>query len=116
MERQKRPGSILIGTTESLFTGSPDNVAPTEEEINYLLSVYNHYFSTPLTCQDVVESFAGLRVLPAASGSAFHRSRDTIIHYNPDNNPRIFSIYGGKLTAHRVTAEQVKKIISHYIK
>lgn len=107
---------ILIGTTESIFTGLPENIAPRTEDINYLLGVYNHYFSKQLNLSDVIESFAGLRVLPAASGSAFHRSRDTIIHYDPINNPKVFSIYGGKLTAHRVTAQQCTKILTRYFK
>ena len=101
----------LIGTTETEFNDSPEKVAPTENEIHYLIEVYNHYFSKPLQRQDVIDSFAGLRVLPADNGSTFHRSRDTIIHHNPTKNPKVFSIYGGKLTAHRVTAQQVSKII-----
>jgi glycerol-3-phosphate dehydrogenase len=105
----------LIGTTETAFNDSPEKVTPTENEITYLLQVHNHYFSLQLTSQDIISSFAGLRVLPADNSSTFNRSRDTIIHYNHTKNPKIFSIYGGKLTAHRVTAQQLSGIISRYL-
>jgi len=107
---------ILIGTTETPFNGSPEKVTPTEKEKAYLIEVYNHYFTTQLSQQDIIKSFAGLRVLSAYAGSSFHRSRDTIIHYNHPYHRKIFSIYGGKLTAHRVTAQQISKIIGRYLK
>ncbi|MDT8446116.1 MAG: glycerol-3-phosphate dehydrogenase [bacterium] len=38
-------GKTLVGTTESDFTDPPTaKVPPSEEEINYLLKVYGHYF------------------------------------------------------------------------
>ncbi|MEN8213836.1 MAG: FAD-dependent oxidoreductase, partial [Pseudomonadota bacterium] len=36
----------LIGTTETYYDGSPDEVQPLESEISYLRSVYGHYFCT----------------------------------------------------------------------
>lgn len=107
---------ILIGTTESVFNDSPEKVAPTEKEIDYLIEVYNHYFTSQINRGKVIDAFAGLRVLPADDDSAFNRSRDTIIHYDKINKPKVFSIYGGKLTSHRVTAQQIGKIIADYLK
>ena len=107
---------ILIGTTETLFNDSPEKVVPTEKEIVYLVQVYNYYFSTQISRDRVIDAFAGLRVLPADDDSAFNRSRDTIIHYDQITKPKIFSIYGGKLTSHRVTAQQITKIITRYLK
>lgn len=107
---------ILIGTTETLFKGSPETVAPTENEIEYLLQVYNHYFTSAINRSKVIDSYTGLRVLPANDDSAFNRSRDTIIHYNHTEKPKVFSIYGGKLTAHRTTSQQVVRKITQYLK
>lgn len=107
---------ILIGTTESLFDDSPEKVAPTEKEINYLIQVYNHYFTVQISRDKVIDAFAGLRVLPASNASAFSRSRDTIIHFDKTKKPKVFSIYGGKLTSHRVTAQQIGTLISRYLK
>ena len=55
---------------------------------------------------DVQTSFAGLRVLPHAKGRAFSRSRDTTFHVDKKLAPRVVTIYGGKLTAYRVTSEK----------
>ena len=106
---------ILIGTTESLFKEAPEKVKPTEKEIEYLIQVYNHYFTRTLSRKDVIHSFSGLRVLPANNDSAFNRSRDTLIHYNKTTNPKVFSIYGGKITSHRVTAHQLSRLITKYL-
>ena len=100
-------GNILLGTTESLFSGDPSTVQPLEEEIRYLLAVYNHYFENTLDRSQVMAAFAGLRVLPKSEDTAFKRSRDTLLHIDEVNCPRVLSIYGGKLTSHRATAEQV---------
>jgi glycerol-3-phosphate dehydrogenase len=65
-----------------------------------------------MTLEDVSESFAGLRVLPREEGSIFSRNRDTILLTDSTDNPRVLSIYGGKLTAYRATAEKVLEKIS----
>ena len=64
----------------------------------------------------MIDSFAGLRVLPRSEESFagnYHaaRSRDTILHSDRSNNPRLVTIYGGKLTAYRVTAEKVMSLL-----
>ena len=100
-------GHTLMGTTETPYAGDPAMVAPLESEVDYLLDIHNHYFGRNLGKQDVIESFAGLRVLPAAGSSPFRRSRETILHPDDASNPRLFTIYGGKLTAYRATAERL---------
>jgi glycerol-3-phosphate dehydrogenase len=100
---------LLIGTTENNYHDDPANVKPLACEIEYLLTVYNHHFSDKLTKQDILSSFSGLRVLPKAKSSAFSRPRDTLIISTDTANPRVLSLYGGKLTAYRATAEQVMK-------
>ena len=105
-------GKTLIGTTEVSFKDSPDNIAPPQEDIAYLLDVYQRYFDGALEPQDVKQAFAGCRVLPAGGHSAFHKPRETIIYEAPQ---AVFSIYGGKLTAHRATAENVMKRLAGYL-
>ncbi len=105
-------GRLMVGTTETPFEGDPAAVAPRREEIDYLLAVLGHYFPRyrDLERGQVVEAFAGLRVLPRAPGSAFSRPRETIFHFDDPKNPKVATIYGGKLTAYRHTAE---KFIRH---
>ncbi|MFC1749191.1 glycerol-3-phosphate dehydrogenase/oxidase [Pseudomonadota bacterium] len=100
---------LMVGTTETLYKGNPADVAPLDEEIDYLCEVLAHYFPhyRNITSDDVESSFAGLRVLPRTAGTAFSRPRDTIFHTDDPDNPRLVTIYGGKLTAYRATSERL---------
>jgi glycerol-3-phosphate dehydrogenase len=95
-------GRTLVGTTETRFEGDPACVVPQPAEVAYLQQVYRHYF--PDLQDHVTDSFAGLRVLPRLSGAFSARPRDTRIHIEPE---RVLSLYGGKLTSYRATAEEV---------
>jgi glycerol-3-phosphate dehydrogenase len=101
--------AMLIGTTETPYVGDPARVQPLAEEEEYLLAVARRYMTTcrDLTRKDIIGRFAGLRVLPAASESAFNRSRETIFTTDRDTGPRVLSIYGGKLTGWRAAAAHV---------
>lgn len=99
----------LVGTTETVFQGDPGDVQPLASEEEYLLETVAHYFPRyrDNRREDIVERFAGLRVLPSSGTSPFSRSRETILHPDRHNKPRLLTIYGGKLTAYRATAEKV---------
>lgn len=99
-----RTDQTLVGTTERHYQGDPAQVGPTHSEVEYLLACLRHYFPAYAGLEPV-QSFAGVRVLPAAAGAAFSRSRDTRLHVTHDG--RVLSIYGGKLTAYRATAGRV---------
>ena len=106
-------GETLVGTTETRYRGDPAAVKPLQTEINYLLQVMKHYFPERHNKADDIEhSFAGVRVLPAGNGHAFHRPRETVLDTDRDNKPRLISIFGGKLTGWRATAEQVMQRIA----
>jgi glycerol-3-phosphate dehydrogenase len=95
----------LLGTTESLYRGDPLTVAPLQQEVDYLLEALQHYF--PQRTAHVDDMFAGVRVLPAADGAAFSRSRETRLPVDNRTQPRVLSIAGGKLTGYRATAQKV---------
>lgn len=99
-------GRTLVGTTESRHEGDPSQVAPHAEETDYLRRVYAHYFPANANAP-VVESFAGLRVLPRAEGSVFARPRETLLSCDRETRPRVITVAGGKLTAYRITADKV---------
>lgn len=107
-------GQTLIGTTETRYRGDPAEVQPLHTEINYLLQTLKHYFPAHrhITPADIVRSFAGLRVLPAGSGHAFHRPRETLLDVDREHQPRLLSIFGGKLTGWRATAAKVMQRIA----
>ena len=97
--------STLVGTTETLYQGDPGQVQPLQSEIDYLMATLSHYFADATPTVDA--AFAGLRVLPKQAASAFSRPRDVMLHEQGD----LISLYGGKLTAWRATAEQVLNLI-----
>ena len=99
----------LLGTTEHVYHGDPGQVAPLPMEQEYLLEGFQHYF--PSRKAEVIDSWAGLRVLPAAKGAAFKRSRETQLPVDNKNQPRFLSIFGGKLTGYRATALKVMKVL-----
>ena len=107
-------GATLVGTTETPYRGEPGQVHPLPEEEDYLLCVARRYFPAlnAVTRAQIIERFAGLRVLPAASQAAFDRSRETIFSVDRDPNPRVLGIYGGKLTGWRAAAAHVLSRIS----
>jgi glycerol-3-phosphate dehydrogenase len=99
----------LLGTTEHSYRGEPHAVEVLDSERAYLLEVLHHYF--PGRSPAVVESFAGLRTLPAAGHAAFNRSREIRLPVDNSRRPRVLSIYGGKLTGYRATAGKVMQKI-----
>jgi glycerol-3-phosphate dehydrogenase len=102
-------GQTLLGTTETLYTGDPEDIAPLAGEEAYLLETLRHYF--PHRPQTVVNRFAGLRVMPAAGKAVFARSRETRLETDDPRRPRIVAIYGGKLTGYRATAQRVMHLL-----
>lgn len=103
-------GQTLLGTTETLFQGDPDQVAPTAREEAYLLNVFRQYF--PNVEPQVAASMAGLRVLPGGARQPFRRSREVNLVGNDKKHPSYVAVYGGKLTGYRATAEKVLKQIA----
>ncbi|MHA6621158.1 glycerol-3-phosphate dehydrogenase/oxidase [Pseudonocardia sp. DLS-67] len=95
-------GHWLLGTTDTAYDG--DRRAPTveREDVDYLLRNVNRYLARPLTRDDVLGTFAGLRPLlapvarDAATTSAL--SRDHTVVEEPAG---MVTVVGGKYTTYR---------------
>ena len=98
----------MIGTTEHIFTGNPDSVDVSSEETDYLCATVRQYF--PDAELNIIDCFAGLRVLPAAKENPFFRPRDCFFYSDPIA-PGLITLYGGKLTSFRHTSARVVKQI-----
>jgi len=110
-------GNTLAGTTETAFTGKPENIKPTASEIADILATYNHYFpETPCYKNDILGTFCGLRVFADSDGKAFAANRETVIHCDHPIQPGYIAVYGGKLTTYRKQAEQVMALVNRSIK
>ena len=95
----------LVGTTERFHSGDPADVAPTDEEIEYLERSFRRYF--PGRPVERLDAWAGLRVLPKGEGSANRRPREVRLQVDDERRPSVLTIWGGKLTGYRLTAQKV---------
>ncbi|SCX79192.1 glycerol-3-phosphate dehydrogenase [Nitrosospira sp. Nsp13] len=107
-------GNILVGTTESIYQGDPADVRPLPQETAYLMETLSHYFPCYRSGLPILEATAGLRVLPSSGDgtessavSVNARLRETVLQSDRRNRPRLLTVYGGKLTTYRLTAERV---------
>jgi len=104
----------LIGTTE-IEVFSPDNPKIEKDEIEYLISSVNKYFSKQISSQDIVDTFAGIRPLIEDFNETSKISRDYIFDLDIENNmPPLLNIYGGKLTTYRKLAEKALSKLSKF--
>lgn len=111
--RDRRPVFVLphgmqtlVGTTETRHIGAPETAVPRPDEIAYLQQTLTQYF--PDADARVLAAFAGVRVLLQANGAYADRARETALHIDPAL-ARVLSIYGGKLTGYRATAQKIMK-------
>lgn len=98
---------LYIGTTDTDFDGSCDELAPTVADVDYLLEAVNTNFpAANLSAQDVRSTWTGLRPLVADDASdASSTSREHIIE--TDKALGVTTVAGGKLTTYRAMAEEV---------
>jgi len=105
-------GKTMVGTTEILLKQFTGKTAASENEIDYLYDIYLHYF--PNERPEILDSFAGVRVLPKQEKLAFSRPRESTIWQSP-LAPQVISLYGGKLTTFRSTSKQVVALIQQQL-
>ena len=96
---------LILGTTDTDYSGSLDEVHPDPADTAYLLGVAGEFFpQAALATKDIISSWAGLRPLLAdGKGGASDISRAHRIR-NPE--PNWWDVAGGKLTTYRLMAEQ----------
>jgi len=102
----------LIGTTDSEHHGDPQAAVCTPEERDYLLGFANEYFRQPLTAEDVVWTYSGVRPLyDDGAKSATAATRDYVLSVD-DAGPILLSVFGGKITTYRKLAEDAWEKLS----
>jgi glycerol-3-phosphate dehydrogenase len=103
--------TFYIGLTDEPVAGAvPDVPEPPEEDIDFLLSVIGRVLERPLTRDDVVGAYAGLRPLLDNEGSTADLSRRHAVLVSGSG---VVTVVGGKLTTYRRMAEDaVDKALS----
>jgi glycerol-3-phosphate dehydrogenase len=94
----------LIGTTDTEFDEDPGAVRADFRDVDYLIEQANRWFQRPLTRDDVLGVYAGVRPLVTEPGAAATASisREHVV-FNP--TPGLLAIGGGKYTTYRVMAK-----------
>ncbi len=96
----------IIGTTDKEYKGDVRNIKIDQDEISYLLAVYNAHFKIKISEQDILSSYSGVRPLcddESSDPSAI--TRDYTLELSQIESLPIMTIFGGKLTTYRKLAE-----------
>jgi glycerol-3-phosphate dehydrogenase len=101
---------VLVGTTDTDFTGDPAAVRTEISDVEYLIAVLAESLpGMKLTKADVATSFAGLRALIREEKEAPSSvPREEVILESPSG---LMTVAGGKFTTHREIAEKLVDMV-----
>ncbi|SDI62377.1 glycerol-3-phosphate dehydrogenase [Aliiruegeria lutimaris] len=106
----------LIGTTDLEHDRADTKPVCTEEEKAYLIQLASDYFKRPITEEDVVWTYSGVRPLyDDGASSATAATRDYVLKVDSDGDAPLLSIFGGKITTYRKLAEAALEKISAHV-
>ena len=95
-------GLVYVGLTDEEVDEVPDVPEAPESDVDFLLEVINGALERPLTRDDVVGTYAGLRPLLDSDGASADLSRRHAVLTSPSG---VITVVGGKLTTYRRMAE-----------
>ncbi|WP_397541984.1 glycerol-3-phosphate dehydrogenase [Roseovarius salis] len=104
----------LIGTTDAdhLDPSQPPECTP--EEQDYLCAFASEYFERPVTRDDIVWTYSGVRPLhDDGATSATAATRDYVLKVDDDGAP-LLNVFGGKITTYRRLAESAMSQLSRF--
>ena len=106
----------LIGTTDRDYRGNPGETKASPEEIDYLCAAASEYFAKPVTPDQVVWTYSGVRPLyDDGASKAQEATRDYVLTLDEANGEApLLSVFGGKITTYRRLAESaLEKLEPH---
>lgn len=97
----------LIGTTDLDYSGRPEDVAASPEEVVYLCAAASEYFAASVAPEQVVWAYSGVRALyDDGAGKAQEATRDYVLALDaPEGEAPLLSVFGGKITTYRRLAD-----------
>lgn len=99
----------LIGTTDTDYEGDYTEPSVTDDDVTYLIEQANKWLTNPLTADQVIGVYAGLRPLLEVDKDESSKSTSVISREHAVLSPRpgFVLIAGGKYTTYRVMAADV---------
>ena len=96
----------LIGTTDADHVNVHEKPVCTPEEQDYLLGFASKYLKKPVTRDDIVSTYSGVRPLyNDGATSATAATRDYVLKLDQSAGAPVLNIFGGKITTYRKLAE-----------
>ncbi len=100
----------LVGTTDTDWELDKAHPAASSADINYLLDQVNRVLAVPLTRDDILGVYAGLR--PLLSGESEDTSQLSREHSVARPMPGLVAVAGGKYTTYRIMARDALEAAS----
>ena len=95
---------VYVGTTDTDYEGSLNEPVCTPDDVRYLLDAVNRFLTHPLSSDDVLGTWAGLR--PLVRDASSERTADLSRRHSVQRSPAgLITVMGGKLTTYRRMAE-----------
>jgi glycerol-3-phosphate dehydrogenase len=106
----------LIGTTDIDFDGDPHMAKISDGEIDYLCAAASEYFQAPVTRQDIVWTYSGVRPLfDDGASKAQEATRDYVLKADTAGGAPLVNIFGGKITTYRRLSESALEKIEEFL-
>ena len=106
----------LIGTTDAEHPDAAIRPVCTDAERDYLCRFASQYFERPVTPDDVVWTYSGVRPLhDDGSSSATAATRDYTLKVNTSAGAPVLNVFGGKITTYRRLAESALEKIGQVL-
>ncbi|PZQ79122.1 MAG: glycerol-3-phosphate dehydrogenase [Ancylobacter novellus] len=107
----------LIGTTDRDYKGAPHEVKASAEEIAYLCAAASEYFKAPVSPDQVVWTYSGVRPLyDDGASKAQEATRDYVLEMEEaEGQPPMLSVFGGKITTYRRLAEHALSKLAPFL-
>nr|WP_194245707.1 glycerol-3-phosphate dehydrogenase [Donghicola mangrovi] len=108
----------LIGTTDAEHSDPSIKPVCTDKERDYLLAFASDYFKQPVTQDDIVWTYSGVRPLyDDGASSATAATRDYTLKVDAQGGAPVLNVFGGKITTYRRLAESaLEHIQKHFPK
>ncbi len=105
----------LIGTTDQDHQDDPKSAECTDDEAEYLCRFASEYFEKPVTLDDVVWRYSGVRPLyDDGAKSATAATREYVLSLDAAGAP-VLNVFGGKITTYRKLAEAALEKIEGFL-
>jgi len=103
----------IVGTTDTPWSLGRAHPAASRSDVDYLLDRVNSLLSDPLSSDDIVGVYAGLR--PLLHGESEQTSKLSREHAVLDGGDGMVTIAGGKYTTYRVMARDAVDALAPYL-